>query len=114
MALGTVNVGNRSVPGATSTEVFTHSLDNSYPAGGYTVNASTYGFTVLKRLLFNAFTTVAGAAYELAFIPTYNTAANDGSLASVNIRAIVGTTGLEVGTGVNVSTVSFNVIAEGN
>lgn len=111
MALTTA-LGTRTVPGASFSVPATLTCDTSYPAGGYILTASTFGLTVLKRVLFNVFTTVAGAAFELALVPTY---ASDGAtLLSVAVRLVVGTSGVEVATGANISSVAFQVIADGN
>lgn len=109
MALG-VALGTRTVPGAVFEVPAVVTGDNSYPTGGYAVTPQTFGLNILKRLIVSAFTTLAGGAYEVSVIPTLNP---DGSIASANLALTVGTTGVQVASGANVSTVSIQLFAYG-
>jgi hypothetical protein len=66
----------------------------------------------LRKVLFSTFASIAGAAYQEAIIPTYN--ADGVTIASFALHLIVGSTGVEVANGVNVSTTSVSLIVEGN
>lgn len=109
----TVTQVSRGVPGAAISVDATVALDASYPnPAGYVFTAADFGLSVLRKLNFNQFITLAGAAFEAALIPTYN--ADNVTLASVALHLIVGTTGVEVANAVDVHTTSFKVTADGN
>lgn len=109
----TIATNSSAVPGASVEKLVTVTLDNSYPnPAGYVFTAASFGLTVLRKVAFNAFTTLLGAKNEAAIIPTYN---SDGqTIASVAVHLIVGTTGVEVANAVDVSTTSFSLIVGGN
>lgn len=111
MALTKVS-GYRAVPGASISQSLAITGDTSYVTGGYVLFPADFGFTVLRRITAAFFSTVAGAAYELAVVPTYN--ADGITLASIAVALIVGTTGAQVAAAANVSTVGIQLIAEGN
>jgi len=109
----TVVTISSAVPGASVEKLVTVTLDNSYPnPAGYVFTAASFGLTVLRTVVFNAFTTLLGAKNEPVLIPTYN--ADGVTLASVALHLIVGTTGNEVANAVDVSTTSFSLIVGGN
>lgn len=102
----------RTVPGAFTQQNLDVACDAVYPTGGYVFKAADFGLVVLQRIMAAYFTTIAGAAFELAVVPTYN---SDGvTLASVAVALVVGTTGVQVAAGVDVHTVGIMLIAEGN
>jgi hypothetical protein len=104
--------GLRTVPGAFTQQQLTLTGDTAYPTGGYVLTAADFGLTVLQRIVGGYFTTIAGAANELAVIPTYN--ADGITLASVAVALVVGSTGVQVANGANVSTTGIIIIGEGN
>ncbi len=111
MAYTTVN-GVRSVPGASTHQSVTLTLDNSYPTGGYPINAQTFGFLVLRGIAGAFFTTIAGAAYEIALVPTLN--ADGTTFSSFNLALVVGSTGAQVAAATDLHTVSLILVGEGN
>lgn len=108
-----VTLGKKAVPGASFSVPVSILGDASYPAGGYIFTAATFGFTVLRDIGGVYFNTLAGATgYELAVVPTFN---SDGfTLASIALRFIVSSTGVEVATGASVATVGVHLDASGN
>jgi hypothetical protein len=108
-----VTFGTKAVPGASYTVPVSILGDTSYPAGGYVFTPATFGFNVLRNITGVYFNTIAGASgYELAVVPTFN---SDGvTLASVALRFIVSSTGVEVATGASVATVGVHLDASGN
>lgn len=109
----TITQISSAVPGASVEKLVNITLDTSYPnPAGYVFSAASLGVTVLRKVVLNAFTTIAGAKYEIAMIPTYN--ADGQTIASIAVHLIVGTTGLEVANAVDVSGVSFQLIVGGN
>jgi UDP-N-acetylmuramyl tripeptide synthase len=107
----TKTLRRREVPGATSEQSLDLTGDAAYPTGGYILLPADFQFSVLRRIASAFFSTVAGAAFELAIVPTYNA---DNTLAQVAVALVVGTTGAQVANGVNVSTVGITLVAEGN
>lgn len=112
MAATTV-VNSSAVPGASVESLVTVTLDASYPnPAGYVFTAASFGLTVLRKVVFSAFTTLLGARNEAVIIPTYN---SDGqTLASVAIHMVISTTGAEVANAVDVHTTAFSLIVGGN
>lgn len=110
--MATTTLGTRSVPGASFTVPVSWLGDATYPAGGYVFTAASFNLNVLRRISAAYFNTIAGAVYELAFVPTFN--ADGITLASVALRLVVGTTGVEVATGASVATVGVQFEVTGN
>lgn len=111
MAL-TKTIRTRAVPGASTMQSMDVLGDTAYPTGGYVLLPTDFNLTVLRRVVGAFFNNVAGAAYELAVIPTYN--ADGVTLAQINLALVVGTTGVQVTNGASVSTVGVTLIVEGN
>ena len=110
----TTSLGQRFVPGARFDVVATITLDAAYPnPAGYVITPATFGLTLLQRLILGQFTTIAGASYELAIVPTLATDGS-GNILSAAIHVVLGTTGVEVANGVTLTGVSFNLIASGS
>jgi hypothetical protein len=102
----------RAVPGAATLQSLDLTGDAaSYPTGGWQLLPADFQFSVLRRIVAAFFTTVAGAAFEVAVIPTYNA---DTTLASVNVALVVGTTGAQLANAGSTAGVGLTVVAEGN
>jgi hypothetical protein len=108
----TKTLGRRAVPGDATYQSIAFTGDAAYPTGGYVVLPSDFGFQVLRRIIGVFMTTIAGAAFEVAVVPTVN--ADGITLAQVNLALVVGTTGAQVANGVDVHTVGIHIIGEGN
>lgn len=90
----------------------TVALDTSYPSGGYTISAATFGLTRLKRIVNIEPTSLpAAATWAYWLVPTYD---NDGFITSLAFHLAVVSTGVEVASAVNVSTATYQFIVEGN
>jgi len=102
----------RAVPGASTMQSLDAVGDTAYPTGGYTLLPADFGLTVLRRVVAAFFNNVAGTAYEVAAIPTYN--ADGVTIGQINLALAVGTTGVQVANGANVSTVGITIVVDGN
>jgi hypothetical protein len=112
MAVTVTKLGVPVPPGDKFNVATTFALDNSYPAGGYILTPATFGFAVWRKILnIEPNSLPAAATWVYWIVPTYN---QDGTIASVAFRLAVVSTGVEVGTGVNLSTASFNFVVEGS
>lgn len=112
MALTQTQVGVPVPPGDKFEYVKTVALDNSYPAGGYIITPATLGISVWRKIVNIEPTSLpAAATWAYWFVPTYN---QDGTIASIAFHLAVVSTGVEVGTGVNVSTATYNFVVEGS
>lgn len=113
----TVTTQNFAAPGASIAKTVAVALDSSYPnPAGYVLTPATFGFNVLRRIVYAAAATLAAGAYEPVLIPTYSTDQANGTqiITSVALHLIVGSTGVEVANAVNVSTSTLTFIVEGN
>jgi hypothetical protein len=111
MAL-TKSLGARATPGAYTYQALNIVGDATYVTGGYVVLPSDFQFTVLRDVKAAFFTTIAGAAFELAIVKTFN---SDGlTLASIAVALIVGTTGVQLAGGASAAGVGVQLVAEGN
>jgi hypothetical protein len=100
------------VPGADTLVQATITGDAAYPnPAGYPLTPDQFGLKVLKRVIELQPATVAAAVWTPVAVKTFNV---DGSIASVSLHLVVGTTGVEVANGVNVSTAAHYVLVEGN
>lgn len=111
MAAAITNL-SRGVPGSSIDSTIILTGDTSYPTGGYVITAATFGLTLLRGIKAAFFTTIAGAAFEVAVVPTFN--ADGVTLASVAVALVVGTTGAQVAAAVDVHTVGIQLVATGN
>lgn len=91
----------------------TLALDNSYPnPAGYVLTPATFGFTRLKRLKNIEPTSLAAAAtWSYWIVYTYD---SDGFITSLALHLAVVATGVEVANAVNVSTATYQIVAEGH
>ena len=112
MALGIVP-GLRTVPGAAIQQVLTLTGDaNSYPTGGWVLTPANFNLNVIREIIGVNFLSIAGAAFEVATVPTYN---SDGiTIASIAVALVVGTTGLQLANGGSSAGVVLQIIVEGN
>lgn len=102
----------RTVPGADFLWVATVTGDASYPnPAGYVLSPASFGLTIIKRVIECRPATVAAAVWTPIMTQALNT---DGSIATLALHLVVGTTGAEVANAVNVSTGVFSVIVEGS
>lgn len=111
MALGKAQ-GLRTVPGASTRQLLTLTGDAaSYPTGGWPLVPADFGFNVIREVIACVTASVAGAAFEPAVIPTLN---SDGSIASLNVALVVGTTGVQLANAGSTTGVVIQLIVEGN
>lgn len=112
MAVTVTKLGVNFPPGDKFYVTNTLALDASYPAGGYILTPATFGLSGLRRIVnIEPSSLPAAATWAYWIVPTYN---QDGTIASVAFHLAVVSTGVEVGTGVNVSTATYNFVVEGN
>lgn len=105
---------SKTVPGGSVYSTVNVFGDSAYPnPAGYTVDPTKVGLAAnqIKSVIDVRPATVAAAAFVPVITETLNA---NGRLISLNIRLVVGTTGLEVANGVNVLAASFNLILAGN
>ena len=112
MALGKA-LGLRTVPGAATRQLLTLTGDaTSYPTGGWVLLPADFQLTVIREIIAANFISIAGAAFEVATVPTFN---SDGiTIASIAVALVVGTTGVQVANGASTAGVVLQVIVEGN
>lgn len=111
MAL-TATLERQAVPGASVGKDFLVALDSSYPnPAGYAITPATFGFIVLRRIVYSGAATIAAGAYEPVIVNTYD---SNGNITSAALHLVVGTTGVEVANAVNLSTSSLSFYVEGN
>ena len=103
---------SRTVPGADTLVVATVTGDAAYPnPAGYPLTPDQFGLRVIRRVIEFRPASVAAAVWTPVGVQTLNA---DGSIATLALRLVVGTTGAEVANGVTVSTAVFNVVVEGD
>lgn len=112
MALGKVQ-GLRTVPGASTRQVLNLTGDAaSYPTGGWPLVAADFGFNVIREIIACVTTSIAGAAFEPAVVPTF--AADGVTITSLNVALVVGTTGVQLANAGSSAGVTIQLIVEGN
>lgn len=112
MALGKVQ-GIRTIPGASIRQQLNLTGDaNSYPTGGWPLLPADFGLTVIRQIIGVNFTSIAGAAFEVATVPTFN--ADGVTIAQINIALVVGTTGVQLANAGSSAGATLQVIVEGN
>jgi hypothetical protein len=112
MALGKA-LGIRTVPGASTRQLLTLTGDaSSYVTGGFVITPADFQLTVIREIISATFTSIAGAAFEVATVPTLN--ADGITIASIAVALVVGTTGLQLANGGSSAGVVIQIVVEGN
>jgi len=104
---------SKTVPGGSVYSTVRLTGDATYPALGYNIDPTLLGLSAnqVKSVIDIRPATVAAGAFVPVLTETVNLVSRTISL---NLRLVVGTTGIEVATGASAVAAAFNLIIAGN